>query len=88
MDDDGGEQECLSIAATVFDGVRRRLGVRRRPTFDNGGGGLRQWAWSFDGGDGGRRWRVRWTMKTELRWRRRCTTVRHQQKTMGIEWKT
>jgi hypothetical protein len=40
MDDGGGEQECLSIVATVFDGVRRRLGVRRRPTFDNGGGGL------------------------------------------------
>jgi len=41
------------IAATVFDGIRRRLGVRRRLTFNNGGGGLRQWVWSFDGGDGG-----------------------------------
>ena len=84
MDDGGGEQECLSIAATVFEGVRRWLGVRQWPTFDNGGGGLRQWAWSFDCGYGGRRWQARWTIKTELQQRRRCTMVRHQQKTMGI----
>ena len=36
MDDGGGEQECLSIAATVFDGVRRWLGVRWWPMFDGG----------------------------------------------------
>jgi hypothetical protein len=54
MDDGGGEQECFSIKATVFDSVRWRLGVRWRLTFDNGGGGLRQWAGSFDGSDGGR----------------------------------
>jgi hypothetical protein len=89
MDDGGVEQECLSIAASVFDGVRRQLGVPLRLTFDNGGSGLRQWAWLFDGRDGERRWRVRWTMKTgELRRWWRCMMVRHQQKTMGIEWKT
>jgi len=38
------------IAATVFDGIRRRLGVQQWLMFDNGGGGLQQWAWSFDGG--------------------------------------
>jgi len=47
MDNGGGEQECFSIAATVFDSGQRR------PTFDNGGGGLQQWAWLFDSGKGG-----------------------------------
>jgi hypothetical protein len=40
MDEGSGEQECLSIAATVFGGIRRRLGFRRRLMFDNNGGGL------------------------------------------------
>ena len=78
----------MFITATVYDGARRRLGVRRRLTFDNGGGGLRQWVWSFDGGNGGRGWQALWSMKTELQQRRQCMTVRHQQKTTGIKWKT